>query len=142
MSNRLEQWINASHGVGKIEPFMVIQIQGIGRIDSTLFENDRKYISMKLQGENKSPEEWSASDLTDSVTLSYLWVLGAYEIIRSLNERLKIDQSSAQYQKSLALKKLFSRIRVPLAKLEAEGRHKKTDSKVAWPLLTPEHGIA
>jgi hypothetical protein len=36
----------------------------------------------------------------------------------------------------------FERLRMPLAKFEAAGRHKKTDLKIAYPALNSQHGIA
>jgi hypothetical protein len=83
-------------------------------------------------------------DLGDHLTLSYLWVLGAYEIIRALDQRSREDEQFLPELKE-RLKKLkheFERIRIPLAKFEAATRHRETDSHIAYPAINTEKGIA
>jgi len=137
---RLNRWIRASYATALIEPAMLFQIQGLGKIDAVLFSKDLMFREIRDEN-NTDSVDWM--DLNDSITLSYLWVLGSYEIIRTLNERFgEKDKSSPHYIKSLDLKKLFARLRVPLAKFEPEKRHSSTDAKVAYPALNSTHGIA
>ena len=138
---RYQRWVQASHAVARIEPFMTLTIQGLGKIDSELFEKDQRHHEMLNEN---SPTSQEGVDLTDSITLSYLWILGAYEVVRTLNQRFreKPAQTETRYLKSQELKKLFERIRIPLAKFEPSSRHKKTDFKIAYPALNSTHGIA
>lgn len=67
---------------------------------------------------------------------AHLWVLGVYEYVRMLDERLRSDKSLASDSSIEAVsrtKRLFSRLRIPLAKLEPEQRHKDDDYQVPLP---------
>lgn len=133
---RLHRWVNASHTAAKYETFMVISIQGLGRLDHDLYEQD------KLISEN--PEALSLGGdlgaLSYHITMSYLWVLGAYEVLRSIRQRIK--ESGSQDEALTTLLRKFERLRMPLAKFEAATRHKETDSRIACPALNSQHGIA
>ncbi|TNE99365.1 MAG: hypothetical protein EP322_03370 [Bacteroidetes bacterium] len=75
---------------------------------------------------------------------AHLWVLGAYEVIRMLSQRVREDStltSDAAIKAIQSTKKLFERVRIPIAKLEASKRHQKTDYQVALPGMGP-NGIA
>jgi len=67
---------------------------------------------------------------------AHLWVLGIYEHVRMLSQRLEEDRSLATDDAIavvLETKKLLERVRIPLAKLEPARRHKETDYWVALP---------
>ena len=65
---------------------------------------------------------------------AHLWVLGAYEVIRMLSERVRknpdltVPDAVDYIHKT---KRLFERVRIPIAKYEASKRHKATDFSVA-----------
>lgn len=67
---------------------------------------------------------------------AHLWLLGAYELVRMLSQRLRetpgfaSDESIAKVNEA---KRAFERVRIPLAKLEPAGRHRSTDFEVAHP---------
>lgn len=67
---------------------------------------------------------------------AHLWLLGAYELVRMLSQRLRenpefaSDESIAKVNET---KRALERVRIPLAKLEPAGRHKATDYEVAHP---------
>lgn len=66
---------------------------------------------------------------------AHLWVLGAYELVRMISQRLRENEelaSSESIEKVTETKKLFERVRIPMAKLEPSKRHKKTDFEVAY----------
>jgi hypothetical protein len=66
--------------------------------------------------------------IEDYLTLSQLWVFGAYEMLRSLDDRLRTNPNllpSKIRSKVNSLKWRFARIRVPLGKLEPHDRHKE-----------------
>ncbi|ODT77908.1 MAG: hypothetical protein ABS69_08310 [Nitrosomonadales bacterium SCN 54-20] len=138
---RFERWIRASHALATVEPFMTLTVQGLGKIDLELFQKDQQYRKLCIDS-NMGVQE--ATNFTDFFTLSYLWVLGAYEVVRTITQRFKQTDgpTAPRYIKSQELKKLFERVRIPLAKFEPSERYKKIDSKVAYPSLTFEHGIA
>lgn len=132
---RFHRWVNSSHTAAKYETFMVVSIQGLGRLDHDLYEQD-KLIS-------KNPEALSLGGdpgaLSYHITLSYLWVLGAYEVIRSMRQRIK--DLGVQDEALTTLLRKFERLRMPLAKFEVAHRHKK-DSRIAYPALNSQYGIA
>jgi hypothetical protein len=74
---------------------------------------------------------------------AHLWLLGAYELVRMLSQRLRetpefaSDESIAKVNEA---KRAFERVRIPLAKLKAASRHKNTDFEVALPGIG-ERGI-
>src|SRR5258705_8854981 len=85
---RYERWSQASHGLGRVEVFMVAILQGLGRFDSQLILADNRFGLL-------SEREWAAKResflLTERIMLSYLWVLGAYELVRTLDQRCRAD---------------------------------------------------
>lgn len=133
---RYHRWVNASHTAATYETFMVLGIQGLGRLDHDLYEQDGLL--------TKNPMALSSNSdlgaLSYHITMSYLWVLGAYEIVRSIQQRNK--DAGLNDGKLTALLRKFERLRMPLAKFEPANRHKNTDSKIAYPALNELHGIA
>lgn len=132
---RHKRWVNAAIKLLSSDPWMVITIQSLGWLDSKLVKED-EYILRK--GRSSSP----VGDLSEQVTLSYLWVLGAYEVIRTLDQRARNERSADdEGRKALQnLKWQFERIRVPLAKFEAARRYADTDLHVAFPGVNIECG--
>ncbi|MCW8833426.1 MAG: hypothetical protein OQK09_13755 [Colwellia sp.] len=66
---------------------------------------------------------------------AHLWVLGAYELVRMIAQRLWEDETQASTksrEKVIEVKKIFERLRMPMAKLEASKRNKKTDFDIAY----------
>jgi hypothetical protein len=65
---------------------------------------------------------------------AHLWLLGAYELVRMISQRLRQFPdlaSDESIQKVTEAKKIFERVRIPLAKLEPAARHKDTDFEFA-----------
>ena len=55
--------------------------------------------------------------------MSYLWILGAYEVVRTIHEKSKRKGLLVQRQASIQrLKKNFAKLRIPLAKMEYVGK--------------------
>lgn len=137
---RYAEWVRLSHRTARFEAFMVVAVQGLGKLDAKLMAQDAAYLSLS----DKQREEIDVSlELTDRFTDSYLWVLGAYEIIRAMDQRCRTDNSLAGNTAPLRdAKHFFERVRVPLAKFEAAHRYRDTDSTVAYPSLKRDHGIA
>ena len=75
---------------------------------------------------------------------AHLWVLGVYEFIRMVAQRVREDNSlttADAFETIKTTKKLYERVRIPLAKLEPAQRHKKTDFSVAYAGIGPD-GLA
>lgn len=141
---RFEKWVVLSRCVQRVEPFMMVAIQGLGRLDSELATADREFLQMSEEERIRFQVE-NPLELADRVTRSYLWVLGAYEIIRALDQRCRlgvISATEAQSRIARETKHRFERIRMPLAKFEAALRHVDTDSSVAFPALHLTQGVA
>ncbi|GAH80817.1 unnamed protein product, partial [marine sediment metagenome] len=78
---RFAKWVKASHGLSKIEPFMIPVAQGLGNLDAKLIVEDDRYLKLP-QASRDTIEE--SMKLTERFILSYLWVLGIYELVRTL----------------------------------------------------------
>ena len=87
-ADRLKRWIDASHRLSRYDVWLITTVQGLGKLDVNLLR-DHAYIIENLG--SISP----ITALSDQVTLSYLWVLGSYELIRTLDQRVK-EQSNAE----------------------------------------------
>jgi hypothetical protein len=133
----MNRWIAASHNIACVERFMIPLAQGIGRQDLMLRNADSQLIERLNQG---LPDIETATKLTDQATLSYMWVLAAYELVRTLNQRL--SAVSSPYEEAVrSAKHQYERIRMPLAKMESARRF-SDDSHIAWPTLSRESGFS
>jgi hypothetical protein len=120
---------------------MMIVVQGLGNLDCQLIQQDDKYCSLSEEELAKKPEMHEA---TDRLTLSYLWVLGSYEFVRTMDARARGNPGvlcALATRQLTELKRHFERIRIPLAKMEPAKRH-PTDSHVAYPAFHRQHGIS
>jgi hypothetical protein len=140
--NRIERWVNASFVTVQFEQFMVMVVQGLGRLDVSLMQDDRFFLSDFEKNSNSLAESLK---LNERFTLSYLWVLGGYELVRSICQRINEKRVAIPDEVVVSfreLKKEFSRLRVPLVKMEPTSAHKNTDSHIAYPVLNTQKGIA
>ena len=121
----LTRWVNASltfSHVGQVPlgGWLVYQIQAAGRLDGRLRVLDRTYGSARerIRGQIDLM-------LTDYFDLSRLWVLDAYELIRTLDEcvRRGVWAPSAEVAEQVkGVKQRLAQVRVPLAKFESSGK--------------------
>ena len=140
-AERFKKWIQASMGLGNIEDFMIPNLQGLGRLDCQLISVDEKYL---LLSEEKRLSIEESLLLTDRFTLSYLWVLGAYELVRSIDQKCRLDKTLLNQllaNQVNDLKHHFERLRIPLAKLEPASRH-PSDNPIAFPVIDPQDIVA
>ena len=137
---RYSEWVRLSHRTATFETFMVPTIQGLGKLDAQLKFEDEAFLRLS----EKERESIDVSlKLTERFTYSYLWVLGAYEIIRTMDQKCRADSSLVTKHNDVTdSKHYFERVRIPLAKFESARRYKETDSTIAYPSLNREHGIA
>jgi hypothetical protein len=118
---------------------MMPVVQGVGPLDSLLIPADEHFNQLS-QKERETIEE--SMLLTDRFTLSYLWILGAYELIGTLDQRYRENSRSDDHAtRTRELKHRFERIRIPLAKMELARRH-PTDDPIAYPAINLELGVA
>lgn len=139
---RNTRWRRASHGLHLIEPHLVDTVRALGRIDADLFGRDVRY--QKIDEESPATNaEWEEI-AEHSVPMGYLWVLGAYEVIRTLDGMFRKNSDQFQAQQHLDTEQLkikFERVRIPLAKLEPARRFKDTDYRFAMPTLIRGRGL-
>lgn len=140
--SRHKRWIKASMATAKFDPFMIPTIQGLGRLDLTLIEQDSRFLAAFEKNQN----DISASlELSDRITVSYLWVLGAYEALRTMGQRIRENDDLVSKEMSISfrdVKNTFNRLRIPLAKMEAAQSHRNTDSYIAHPAINRDIGIS
>ena len=118
---------------------MIIVVQGLGRVDELL-----RSVDVQIAPYAARKEDPPGMDPTIHVTQSYLWVLGVYEITRTVAQRGTTDPSlfsEHDLDRIQGLKKQFARIRMPLAKLEPARPYRHTDYEVPWPGFSQEHGV-
>jgi hypothetical protein len=139
-----KQWINCSLAVDKIPPlqFLCPIIQGLGKLEVHLRMWEINCIPtskpMRKSGGSESEQILFSIEMTDKFMLSYLWVLGAYEVIRTLSgisDKNKDVFGPELNEKIRKTKHTIGRLRVPLAKLEPSKKHERTDSGIAWPSI-------
>jgi uncharacterized protein (DUF2461 family) len=139
--DRYQRWIDASSAMRAIEPFMVPLVQGLGRFDCYLINEDTRFGTLNHEQASSSHE---STLLTDRFTLSYFWVLAAYELVRRLDQRWRtraITMPEEFGSRVAALRRRMERLRIPLAKMETARRF-PTDSAMAYPTISRDFGVA
>lgn len=128
----------AAHIAGPQErTSLVATLQALGRLDEALTRVD----ALCVAGDGYITSEDGIMAFDAHLTQSYLWVLGAYEIVRVLHERSRVEKVVSDRHLD-GLYRSFTRLRVPLAKFEPAGKHRETDGHMAYPALNPVYGIA
>ena len=139
---RFAEWVRASKGVRPIEPALIPLIEGLGRVEARLRFEDAQYLAVP-RTKPLEVEEYFA--LVERVTVSRLWVLGAYEVARTLSQRVRDKPSLANARvrdRINRTKKYLERVRIPLAKFEPSRRHANTDFSDPPLTFHPQHGVA
>jgi len=140
---RNERWLKVSIGLGRFEQTMWPLVLQLGRLDTRLIQADEVWPD-RFFGPKLSYEDSNA--LHEHITQSYLWVLGAYEFIRTLCDRVSLDDPQMTPPEVrdilVEVKNRFNRVRVPLAKMEAAAKHAHEDSPIAYPGIKRGMGVA
>lgn len=139
---RFERWLKVSIGMARFDPFLVSLVQSLGQMDSNLCEKDVELVEKYKVGGNANEDY---EQIQGHLTHSYLWILGAYEVIRTLAQNIKekkSDDPAEVLERFQATKNRFARLRIPLAKFEAARAHNKTDYQIAYPGFDYDIGIA
>ena len=138
---RNAEWTQLSHRLERFELFMAIFTQNLGHRDHDLSVREYEYARNRAAGR--------ASE--DSVDLTKLWldacmfVMCLYEVVRSMDERIREDAElsrSPAAQICRETKQLFERVRIPLAKFQPAKRHQSTDYAVAVPGMAEDRSVA
>lgn len=114
-------------------------VQMLGIIDAEL-RGIRKEDLYDVNGQPKEDSDGILA-LERHQIKAHLWVLGAYELVRMISQRLREREDFAQpdsFEKVVEAKKLFERVRMPMAKLEPSKRHEKTDFEIAYAGIGPK----
>jgi hypothetical protein len=140
---RNERWLKVSIGLGRFEQTMWPLVLQLGKLDTKLIQADEtwsdRFFEPKLSEEDRSA-------LHEHITLAYLWVLGAYEFIRTLCDRVKADDEEKTppevHDILLVVKNRFNRVRMPLAKMEAASKYSNEDGPIAYPAMKRGAGVS
>lgn len=128
---RKDIWLIVSYVCDEFAPFLRDIVQGLGVVDHRLLVDDERF---NVLSDNDKCVDEESMEFHYRRTISYLWVLGAYEVLRTMDQRAKQCPSISDDGKDAIknLKDKFARLRMPLAKLEAK-KSSKSDWNIAWP---------
>lgn len=138
---RWQQWVAVSLAFDRIDVWFRVIMQMLGRLDCELIYEDQLFTALSAANQGTIEESFK---LSGRFTHSYLWVLGLYELLRTLDQKCTENAyyfSGPLNQAIKDLKKKVERLRIPLAKLEPSRRNKE-DSPIAYPAIHKEFGIS
>lgn len=136
VKNRLSEWENNSMGLMHIEMLLVGNAQGLGILDVELIE---EFPELKI---NSQLYEDRLRKLRH-ITLSELWVMGAYELVRLINDINK-NRNFIKENTKVKLKEvltIFTEIRIPLTKFQKQGEKRLYSKIVTKNLFDSDKGI-
>ena len=130
LKSRIQAWVDSSHGLAKADQWLVPVLQGLGRLDRDLFD-ETPTITANLNAQRTAPHtvsDYQVDQFDRYIYQSFLWVLAAYELVRTLDEICRADHKI--YGHSLTqdvnqFKHQIERLRIPLAKPHADARRAK-----------------
>lgn len=118
---RYSEWVeNSFDGLRFVDMLLIGNAQGLGLLDIELIE---EFPKIKMD----SQLEQDRLNKLRHITLSELWVMGAYELIRIMDEMIPknkdmlSDETKRKLRDSLSV---FTEIRIPLVKFKERGNHK------------------
>ena len=117
------RWLVGAYKLAAHHGGFAHSLTGLGRLDCALRSADLPYYNF-ITGGAKVGEPVDV--LTDFPCLSGLWIMGMYEGLRTLSQKLRNDARLAKAHAAVddvnLLKLKFARVRVPLAKFEAASK--------------------
>jgi hypothetical protein len=144
-ADRQEEWLLNTPKLDEVE-YLSISYVGLAALDARLVQVDRTLLK---NGVIDSIPLIHSKKLSEHYALSGLWVLGAYELCRTLHEYTKDEKNKgSRYEPYVAsiksLKGQLAEVRIPMAKLQKpkKGRKNAPEASVAWPAFSPSKGIA
>jgi len=131
--DRQSEWMNSSFAFMGVEMLLLGEVQALGELDVELIEELHKIkINSKLEEDLKIKRRY--------LLLSKLWILGAYELIRFLNDINKKRNSLSENTKLNEILTTFTKVRVPLAKFQKAGKDKTLYEGVADSFIDSNKG--
>lgn len=143
-SPRLDRWVTASWALSSLDEVMPVQAQLLGRLDCRLVGESASLANLGLSS-NALAESIRGLAFLDHLGMSYLWVLGGYELVRTMYERYAENRDLVTpelLEETRRVKEAFVRVRIPLAKWQAAHAHRDTDFAFAWPAYDTQRGVA
>jgi hypothetical protein len=135
---RYESWIRVSMSFSE-EPWLLMSVQALGRLDAKLVAEDDRYVDLS---DSQRIDLLEALRLMDRLTLSYLWVLGTYEMMRVFTTSRPYFEILSPVRTEMGqLFGRFERLRIPLAKMRPANKF-PTDSPIAFAMLNEPQGIS
>jgi hypothetical protein len=92
----------------------------LGRVQVLMSVRDE--IVKQLDFAFQNPKRLSAENMLRAESFSWFWILGAYEVVRTMCQAKQCFSSRTQV-KLFKIRKRLSKVRMPAAKMEPEGRH-------------------
>lgn len=138
---RYASWIEISSHIIWVKKAMVPIIHALGMKDCELVERDSETFDIVME---VGKDLGANHELDSLISDSYLWILGMYELVRSLHQ---IAWEGHEFLDEEALNILselndaYRRLRIPLAKLEPARGHEDTDLSEVLPIFEPGEGI-
>ncbi len=135
--DRQASWMDSAFVFMKVEALLHREVQALGELDIELLgEFPKIKINSKLEEDLRRKRRY--------LLLSKLWVLGAYELIRFLNDINKKrnflnENTKTKLKEALAI---FTRVRVPLAKFQKSGNDKTLYDGIADSFFDSNKGVA
>jgi hypothetical protein len=130
----------------KADQWLVTVLQGLELHDVDLFDGLPTTTAI-VNAQRTAPNSVSEHQILQFARFiyqSFLWILAAYEFVRTLDEICRADctiYGDALSQDVNKFKHHIERLRIPLAKLKATRRH-PNDYEIAYPGWVPEKGVA
>jgi hypothetical protein len=124
--DRFQRWVDASSAAGAVEAFMIPLVQGLGRFDCHLINEDARSAALNQEQPSSSNE---STRLADRLTLSYFWVLAAYELVRTLDQRWRTGATTLpqKWRQRVDFRQTVpSRTRQSVAILDSHGTLRRT----------------
>jgi hypothetical protein len=144
LQQRLTRWTKVSHFLPITDIWLTSFLQGAGWLDIDLL-GQLPVIEEIYKRQQLTPTPVTDAEIirfNSHIYQNFLWVLAAYEFIRTLDQAC--DRATGiplTRKKSIkVLKHKMERIRMPLAKLEPANRY-PADFRVALPTWQPGKGV-
>ena len=135
-NDRQSEWMNSSFAFMGIEMLLLGEVQALGELDVELIEELHKLkINSTLEEDLKKKRRY--------ILLSKLWVLGAYELVRFLNDLNKKRNLLEENTKTNlgGILSTFTKVRIPLAKFQKAGKDKTLYDGVADSFIDSNKGV-
>ena len=134
---RKSEWLDSSLAFVGIEMLLLCEIQALGELDVELIEDSAK---IKINSQTEEDQQIKRRHFL----ISKLWILGAYEVVRFLND---LDKQRGLLVNDLTKSELrdvlttFTKVRVPLAKFQKAGNNKKLYESIADSFIDQNNGV-